>query len=95
MTNLTNLLKMTYLQSFLSFAVICAKSFIPPSSCSVTKDAKLSGANSNIPSKLSFNGAKCKKMFKKGSSERFDTVWKETCEAERNTINRGQGKEDR
>lgn len=61
----------------------------------LTRDARLSGANSDIPSKLSFNGAKCKKMFKKGSSERFDTVWKEICEAERNTTNRGQGKEDR
>lgn len=59
------------------------------------KDPKLSGSNSDLPCKLSFNGAKCRKMFKKSSWSSLSTCWKDVCEAERNITDAGQTKANR
>lgn len=61
----------------------------------LTRDAKLSGDTADLPAKLSFNGAKCRKLFRKSSWSRFNKVWKDICEAERNNSNQGQSKQDR
>ena len=45
------------------------------------KDPKLSGENVDLPSRLSFNGSKCKKMFQPSSWSNYDAVWKDKCEA--------------
>jgi len=56
----------------------------------LTKDPKLSGANSDLPCKLSFNGSKCCKMFEPSTWSTFDAVWKDVCKAEGNNTNFGQ-----
>ena len=61
----------------------------------LTKDAKLFGKNSDLPSKLSFNGNRCRKLFKPSSWSQLDNVWKDICNAERNNTNHGVAKKDR
>lgn len=78
-----------HMEHVLSKVGLCAEAVV------LTHDAKLSGANSDLPSKLSFNGAKCRKMFKESTNSDFDAMWKDVCEAKRNNTNLGQGKEDR
>lgn len=61
----------------------------------LTRDAKLSGQSSDLPAKISFNGAKCRKMFEASTMSNLDTAWKDICEAERNNTNQGRSKQQR
>jgi hypothetical protein len=45
------------------------------------KDPKLSGVNVDLPSRLSFDGSKCKKTFQPFSWSNYDAIWKDICEA--------------
>jgi hypothetical protein len=73
----------------LSKAGLCAGAVV------LTKDSKLSGDSSDLPSRLSFSGAKCRKMFEPSTWSDVDAVWKDICEAERNNTNHGQSKRER
>lgn len=59
----------------------------------LTRDLKLSGEHSDLPAKLSFNGAKCRKMFQPSTISTLDARWKDVCEAEHNNTNQGQTKQ--
>ena len=61
----------------------------------LTHDAKLSGQSSDLPAKISFNGAKCRKMFETSTMSNFDAARKDICEAERNNSDQGRSKQQR
>lgn len=72
-----------------------SKAGVAGGSVVLTKDLRLSGKNSDLPNKLSFNGAACRRMFKPSSWSKLDQTWKDICEAERNTTNQGRAKRER
>jgi len=81
-------LAMAQMESCLSKVGLCASMVV------LTKDAKLSGQNLSLLSKLSFNRVKCRKLFKKILGSTFTHAWKDICEAKRNNTNIGQSKVD-